>query len=194
MVWLAAHRDRRFDSRLFASLDIARAEIAGVRQQSFGLAQGLGQCVDLAQHRLDLVLVVGRLDHVGRHHQQAADGDRRLRVVALIEAAAGHRHDAQVFIGQIDLIARQLPLGRRLRRLAARLLARRRRLGRARRHFGFVLRHLARMAFLGPRLDLRPRLGDLAYQGRQPRSLRRDLEAAGDDRVGVRTLELVFVQ
>src|SRR5271166_667379 len=27
----------------FASLDIARAEIAGVRQQSFGLAQGLGQ-------------------------------------------------------------------------------------------------------------------------------------------------------
>src|SRR5271157_2070750 len=62
MVRLAAHRDYRFDSRLFASLDIARAEIAGVRQQSFGLAQGLGQSADLAQHRFDLVLVVGRLD------------------------------------------------------------------------------------------------------------------------------------
>ena len=87
MVRLAAHRDRRFDSRLFASLDIARAEIAGVRQQSFGLAQGLGQSANLAQHRLDLVLVIGRLDHLGRHHQRGwADGTAACALDALIEA------------------------------------------------------------------------------------------------------------
>jgi len=42
MMRLTAHRDRRLDARLFASLDIGRAEIACVRQQIFGLAQG--QC------------------------------------------------------------------------------------------------------------------------------------------------------
>lgn len=73
------------------------------------------------------------MNHVGRHHQHAARGDRRLRVVALLEAAARHRHDARILVGQIDLIARQRSFGRRPRRLAARLLARRRDLGLPRR-------------------------------------------------------------
>ncbi len=64
---LSAHRDHRLDARLFASLDIGRAEITRVRQQMFDLAQGLGQRRDLFQHRFDLVLVVGRRDHVSRN-------------------------------------------------------------------------------------------------------------------------------
>ena len=51
------------------------------------LAQAFGQRADLLQHRFDLVLVVGRLDHVCRHHQKTARRHRRLRVVALVEAA-----------------------------------------------------------------------------------------------------------
>ena len=34
---LMAHGDQRFDPRLVASQDIRRAEIAGIRQQAFGL-------------------------------------------------------------------------------------------------------------------------------------------------------------
>ena len=71
---------------------------------NFGLAQFVGQRRDLVQHRLELLLVVGRLHHIGGDHQQAVRRHRRLRVVALLEAAAGHRHDARVLVGQIDLI------------------------------------------------------------------------------------------
>src|ERR1700690_1449571 len=80
-----------------------------------------------------------------------------LRVITLLKAAAGHRHDARLFVGEIDLIARLRSFGRRLRRLAARLLARGRNLVRARREFGFMLRQFARVTFLGARFDLRAR-------------------------------------
>jgi len=50
--------------------------------------------LDLVQHRLQLLLVVGGLHHLGGDHQQAASGDDRLGVVTLLEPAARHRHDA----------------------------------------------------------------------------------------------------
>jgi hypothetical protein len=53
-----------------------------------------------------------------------SDLRRRLDLVALFEAASRHWHDARVFVGEINLIARQRPLGWRLWRLTARLLAR----------------------------------------------------------------------
>jgi hypothetical protein len=76
----------------------------------------------------------------------------------LIEPAAGCRHDARVLVGEIDLIFRQPSLDRRLRRLAARLSARRRRPGRPRREFGLMLGKLALITLLGARFDLRARL------------------------------------
>ena len=81
-------------SGLPASLDIRRAEIAGIRQQRFGRAQLFGQSLDLVQHRFELLLVVWRLNHIGRNDQQAPGGHGGLRVVALLEAAARSRHDA----------------------------------------------------------------------------------------------------
>src|SRR6202040_1637237 len=162
VVRLTAHRDYGYDAGLRAGFDVVGAEIAGVREQILDLAQFLGQCRDLLQHWFDLALVVGRLYNIGRYNQQASRRHRRLRVVALLEPAARPRHDARLFVRQIDLIARPRSFERRLRRLAARLLARRRDLGLARRHFDFVLRHLARIALLRPRLDRRARLGDPA--------------------------------
>ena len=88
MVRLAAHRDHRLHLRLHAGVDVRLAEIAGVREQRFGLAQRRRQGLELGQRRLDLLLVVGRLNHVRRHHQHAARGYRGLRIVALLEAAA----------------------------------------------------------------------------------------------------------
>ena len=51
-----------------------------------------------------------------------------------------------------------------------------------RRELGFVLRLLARMAFLGPRLDLRPRLGELPQPLLAPRQLVRHRQAVGNVR------------
>src|SRR5208337_229315 len=59
MMRLTAHGDQRFDPRLVASRDVRRAEIAGIRQQAFGLAQFVGKSLDLVQHRFELLLVVG---------------------------------------------------------------------------------------------------------------------------------------
>jgi hypothetical protein len=92
---------------LLAGIDIRGAEIARVRQQIFGLAQRRRQGPDLVQHRLDLLLVVGRLNHIDRHHQQAARRHRRLRIVALLEAAARNRHDARVFRKHIGSLVSQ---------------------------------------------------------------------------------------
>ncbi len=58
----------------------------------------------------------------GDHHHRV-DVHAGLRVVALLEAATGHRHDARLFVRQVDLVA---VLGARRGRhgiLAARLLA-----------------------------------------------------------------------
>ena len=40
------------------------------------------------------------LHHIGGHHEQAVHRDHRLGAVALLEPAARHRHEAQLFIGQ----------------------------------------------------------------------------------------------
>ena len=75
------------------------------RQQGLGRAQRLGK----AGERFDLSLVVGGLDHVVGDHQQAVGRHQGLGVVGLFEAAAGHRHDARVRVGQIDLVLRPGP-------------------------------------------------------------------------------------
>ncbi len=153
------------------------------------LAEAFGQRADLLQHRFDLVLVVGRLNHIDGHDQKTSRCDRGLRIVALIEAAARHRHDARLRVRQVDLIGRQRPFGRRRRRLAPGLLARRRDLRLACRHFGFVLGHLARMPFLGPRLHGRARLGDLAQALLAPRQFVGDRHPIGNISL-VRSLRL----
>ncbi len=139
MMRLTAHGDQRFESGLPASLDIHRAEIAGIRQQRFGRAQLFGQSLDLVQHRFELLLVVWRLNHIGRNDQQAPRGHDGLRVVALLEAPARRRHDARILVGEIGLVLRQRPFDRRRGRLAAGLLAGRGGFGRARGEFGLVL-------------------------------------------------------
>ena len=128
------------------------------------------------------MLVIWGLNHIDSNHQQTSRRHGGLRVVALFEAASRHRHDARVFVGEINLIARQRPLGWRLRRLAAGLLARGRMLGVARREFGFILRHLARVAFLGARLDLRACFGDLAQTLLAPRQFVGNRHAIGNVR------------
>jgi hypothetical protein len=50
---------------------IRLAEIAVVGQQRFGPAKLFRQSIDLLQHRRDLLLVVGRLNHVHRDHSVA---------------------------------------------------------------------------------------------------------------------------
>ena len=98
----------------------------------------------------------------------------------MVKAAAGHWHDARRLVRQVDLIGRQRPFGRRRWRLAPRLLARRGGPGLARRHLGFMLRLLARMPLLGPRLDRRPRLGDLAQALLAPRQFVGNRHAVGN--------------
>ena len=44
MMGLTAQRDQRFDPRRRAGIDVSRAEIAGVGQQSIGLPKCLRQC------------------------------------------------------------------------------------------------------------------------------------------------------
>lgn len=86
---------------------------------------------------------------------------RGLRIVALLEPATRHGHDARVRVGQIDLIGGTRPLDRRRRRLTPRLLAGGLGLGLPRRQLGLMLGLLARETLLSPRHDRRPRLGDL---------------------------------
>ncbi len=121
---IPAQSEQLLDPGSHTGRHIGRAEIAVVAEHDIGLAQIFGQGIDFGQHRLELLLVVGRLDDVGGNQQQTALGDHSLSVVALLESAAGNRHDTGFFIRQIDLICRTRPLDWRFRRLAAGLLAR----------------------------------------------------------------------
>ena len=58
---LAALRNHRIDLRRSAEGHVGFAEVTGVRQQRLRFAQVLGQGINPLQHRLDLLLVVGRL-------------------------------------------------------------------------------------------------------------------------------------
>ena len=51
----------------------------------------LGQGTNPLQHWLDLLLVVGRLDHLRGDHQKTVRRHHRLGVVALLEPSASHR-------------------------------------------------------------------------------------------------------
>ena len=57
---LPARSNQRLDPGRGAEHHIGVAEVTIVRQQDFRLAEVLGQSVELVQHRLDLLLVVGR--------------------------------------------------------------------------------------------------------------------------------------
>ncbi len=155
-----AGRDQRRDLGLGAGVHVGLAEVAAVRQQGLGRAQRLGKAGERFQRRLDLSLVVGGLDHVVGDHQQAVGRHQGLGVVGLFEAAAGHRHDARVRVGQIDLVLRPGPGHRRLGWTAARLAARLLGLLRARLELRLVLGPFPLKAFARPRLDHRLGLGD----------------------------------
>src|SRR5712672_2023719 len=129
MMRLSAHGDQRLDRCRFAGRHIPCAEIAGIGQQRFGLAQFFRQGADLAEHRFELLLVVRGLNNIDGNHQKTALRHCSLRVVALLETAAGYRHYARLFVGEIDLIGKQRTLRRWPRRLAAWLLARGRSFG-----------------------------------------------------------------
>ena len=88
----------------------------------------------------------------------------------------------EVLVGEINLIFRQRPRGRRLRRLTAGLLARRRRFGRPRRELGFVLRKLALVTLPGARLDLRARLRHFPQALLAPSQFFGDRQAVGNVR------------
>src|SRR5713226_261872 len=103
MMRLAAQRNHRIDLCRSAQRHIGVAEVTVVRQQCLRLSQIGRQCLDPLQHRLDLLLVVGGLNHDRGAHQKAVGCHHRLSVVALLEPVAGHRHDARLFVGQIDL-------------------------------------------------------------------------------------------
>ena len=123
MIGIPAQGDERLDAGSSAGFHIGLAEIAVIGQHGFSLAQFFRQGAGLGQHRFELLLVVGRLRHIAGDHQQTAFRHDGLSVVALLETAARNRHDARVFVRQIDLIRWARPLNRRLGRLAARLSA-----------------------------------------------------------------------
>ena len=88
MMRIPAHGDQRLDPGGHARLHIGLAEIAVVGQQRFSLAQLFGQGAGLGQHRLELLLIVGGLNHIAGDDQQTAFRYNGLSVVALLEAAA----------------------------------------------------------------------------------------------------------
>ena len=98
MMRVPAHGEQRLDRGRLARLYIGLAEVTVVAQQRFDLAQLFGQGAGPGQHRFELLLVVGRLNHIARNHQQAAFRYDGLSVVALLEAAARNRHDARFFV------------------------------------------------------------------------------------------------
>ncbi len=151
---LAAHGDDRFNPGPGAGLDIGGAEIAGIGQQDPRRAERVRQISHLFQHRLNLALVVGSLDHIGGHDQKAARSHGGLGVVALPKAAARHRHDPRFFVGEIDLVAWPRPFERRRGRFSARLLACRLGFFRPRCHFLRVFCLLALKTLFCPRLQL----------------------------------------
>ena len=65
-------RNQRLDVRRRARHHIRLAEIAVVGQQRFRPAKLFRKSIDLLQYRRDLLLVVGRLNHVRRDHQRGA--------------------------------------------------------------------------------------------------------------------------
>src|SRR4029077_10536671 len=99
--------------------------------------------------------------HATRTAEQSARRHRAWRIITLLKAAADHRHDARLLVGEIDLIVRPRTFGPRRRWLRARLFCGGRNLGLAGREFGFMRRQFALVTPPGPRFDFGPRLGKL---------------------------------
>ena len=95
----------------------------------------------------------------------------------MFKPAARPRHDARVFVSQIDLILGLRTLERWCRGSAARLLAARRRLLVPRRQLGAVLGHLPLKAFFGAGFKLGARLGKLRQTLFSARQFLRDRHA-----------------
>ena len=102
-----AHRHQRCNIGLATGDDIGPTVKAVVGNQRLNRAQPgrvLFELLELREHRHDLLFVVHRLRHILGNDQQTTDGYRRLRVIGLLEAAAGDGHDARLGIGEIGLI------------------------------------------------------------------------------------------
>jgi hypothetical protein len=94
VVLVARNGDQRLDPGGLAGIDGRGAKVPGVGRELLGTVQALGQRLNLLKHWRYLLLVVGRLGDLGDQHQHGVGVGQRLRVVALIEPAAGDDHDA----------------------------------------------------------------------------------------------------
>ena len=150
MMLIPGYRDQRVDLGRFTRLKVLLAEETRVGNHVRYRSQRLGLCRERLQHRLDLLLVVRCLRHPGTDHQHGRGIHRRLGVVGLFEPTARHRHDARLFVGEIDLVGGLRPGFRSLGQLAARLLASLGFLGSATGHLLVVLGLLSLIAFRGP--------------------------------------------
>ena len=81
-----SHGDQRRNLRPGEAVTFALLKYPLSANRVSGLPSASGDRAEPVQHRLDLLLVVGDLHHIGGHHQEA---DRRtaLGVVGLFEAA-----------------------------------------------------------------------------------------------------------
>jgi hypothetical protein len=123
--------------------------------------------LDLLHHRLNLLLVVGRLNNVGGKNQLKLGIRHRLRTVALLESATGIRHDPWRFIGAVNLTVGAWAGLRRPRSPSRGLLAGRRCLLRASSQLGLVFRLFSLESLRGTRFDL-----GLRYGGSEGRAIR----------------------
>ncbi|EXI77104.1 MAG: hypothetical protein AW10_03998 [Candidatus Accumulibacter appositus] len=150
VVFVASDGDQWIDVSRLARLDVLLTTVAAIGDQAFHGAEHAGLRLEGGQHRLDLLFVVGCLRDTGGNDQHRCRISRRLGVVRLFEATTGDRHDARLFVSQIDLIFVPGSWLWRLWGLAARLLAGRFFLGGTQGHFLVVLGLLALIALLGP--------------------------------------------
>ncbi len=117
-------RQQRLDPGITAGDHVGLAAVAVVRNQRVHLAQHRRQRHNLLQRGHDFALVVGRLAHMPGDHQHRLGVHAGLGVVALLEAAARHGHDARLLIREVDLVAAPGTRLGRLGVLAAGFLAR----------------------------------------------------------------------
>lgn len=107
MVALALDRQQRRDARIATGLRVGLATVTVVGDECLHLAQHLGQCLDGLDRGLDFTLVVAGLAYMRGEHQHRLRVHAGLRVVALLETPTRDRHDARLFVRQVDLIAEQ---------------------------------------------------------------------------------------
>ncbi len=102
---LALHRQQRLDSRLHAGEHVRLAAKTVVGNEGLHVAKRPGQRRNLLERGHHFALVIAGLRDVRGDHHHRLDVHAGLGVVALLEAAAGHRHDARLLVRQVDLVA-----------------------------------------------------------------------------------------